>query len=155
MSAPEPSLHHVVIELDPHVLIASEEHQADLIREFQLISLHRDSSEGPPLPRRLADLIVELLRDYQGTQEGNLAAAHEAVARGDATVRLEMDLPVEVVGAVERIRDALEEADAYCRRGDGLLTLASPPGIAETRRWFVAELSRQIEASVTARAAGG
>jgi hypothetical protein len=147
-------LHHVVIEVDAAQLIASEEHQADLIREFQLISF---GPESPALPGRLAELIVETLRDYQGTQEGNLAAAHAALARGDQMVRLEMDLPVEVCGAVQSILGALEEADAYCQRGDGLLTLATPPDIAALRRWFVDELIRQVEASagIRAPAAGG
>ena len=140
-------LHRVVMDVDPELLISSEEHQADLIREFQLISF---GPESPSLPGRLAELIVETLRDYQGAQEANLAAAHEAVARGDRSVHLEMELPAEVVLAVQSILSALEEADAYCHRGDGLLTLATPPEIAALRRWFVEDVARQVEASVRA-----
>jgi hypothetical protein len=136
-------LHRVVIEIDPDLLVRSEEHQADLIREFRLISF----GESGGLPRRLADLVVEILRDYQGVQDDNLAKAHEALRRGDPLVRLEMDLPYEVIEAVERINAALEEADAYCRRGEGLLTMAAPDDIRDARRWFVAEIARQVGAS--------
>ena len=147
-------LHRVVLDVDAELLVASEEHQADLIREFQLISFQPDS---PTLPGRLAELIVETLRDYQGTQEDNLAAAHAALADGERTVHLEMELPAEVVPAVRRVLAALEEADAFCQRGDGLLTPASPPEIAAVRRWFVDELARQIDESerLRAPAAGG
>ena len=152
-----PELHHVELDVEAEVLIASEEHQADLIREFQLISMGAEPGRdgGVPLPRRLADLIVELLRDYTGAQEENLTAAHAAVAQGERTVHLVMDLPVAAVDAIHGILGALEEADDYCRRGEGLLTLATPPRIAEVRRWFVEEVTRQIEASVRARATAG
>ncbi|HEX7166868.1 MAG TPA: hypothetical protein VF230_07795 [Acidimicrobiales bacterium] len=144
-------LHTVVIEMDPRTLVASEEHQADLIREFQLIALStsRAPGEQPPLPGRLADLVVEVLRDYQGVQEENLAKAHAAIERGETVVRLEMLLPAAVVGAVEKILGALEEADAFCRDGVALLTLATPPDVAAARRWFVAEIRRQIERAVS------
>jgi hypothetical protein len=144
--AEQPTLHHVVIDIDPNLVVRSEEHQADLIREFKLMSI---GDASPGAPGRLADLVVEVLRDYQGVQEGNLALAYEAIARGDEVVRLEMDLPFEVIDAVERINGALEEADAFCRRGEGLLTLAAPDDILETRRWFVAEIGRQVRASAT------
>ncbi len=146
-----PRLHRVLIDVDPRILVTSEEHQADLIREFQLISLGPVPGDagGEPLPKRLADLIVEMLAGYQGTQEGNLASAHAALDRGDELVHLEMLLPVEAIGVVEAILGALEEADAYCREGDGLLTLATPPELAQVRRWFAEEVVRQIRASAS------
>ncbi len=156
-----PTLHRVELEVDPAILVASEEHQADLIREFQLISLgalptaaNAAADHGPPLPKRLADLIVELLSDYRGTQEENLTRAHAALEQGDPSVRLEMDLPEATIGAIEGILGALEEADAFCRRGDGLLTLATPTEIAEARRGFFIEVSRQIRASADIERAG-
>jgi hypothetical protein len=139
-------LHRVTIELDAAMLVASEQHQADLIREFQLISLGADAG-ARPLPGRLADLIVETLADYTPVQNANLDAAVAALQRGERRVRLEMDLPAEVVPAVHKILGALEEADTYCRDSGALLTLATPPEIAELRRWFVQEIERQIEAA--------
>ena len=146
MSGPAPpELHDVVIEIDPEVLIESEEHQAGLIREFRLITIgHLSPEDESRVPRRLADLIVEILADYQGVQEQNLQAARAAVERGDRVVRLEMRLPAEVVPAIEKIRDALEEADEYCRSGEGLLTTPASPAVRDARRWFVDEVRRQV-----------
>ena len=39
----------------------------------------------------------------------------------------------------------LEEADDYCRRGDHLLTLATPEEERRFRRWFIGEFVDQIE----------
>jgi anti-sigma B factor antagonist len=37
-----------------------------------------------------------------------------------------------------------EEAEAYCREGIELLTLAAPPEASAFRRWFVGEFARQM-----------
>ena len=138
-------LHEVTIVIDPQLVIESEEHQAGLIREFRLIEIGHDSTgDRSVLPRRLAELIVEMLADYQGVQEENLDAAHAALERGDAVVRLEMMLPSAVLPAVERICDALEEADEFCRGNNGLLTTPATEEIRAARRWFVDEIRRQL-----------
>jgi hypothetical protein len=146
-SSTPPRLYRVVMDLDAETVVASEQHQADLIREFQLIS--HAASDGEPaaeLPGRLADLILETLADYTPVQNENLERSHAALARGDKDVHLEMDLPAEAIPAIEKILGALEEADAYCREG-ALLTLATPPHIADVRRWVVEEVTRQIRAA--------
>jgi len=38
----------------------------------------------------------------------------------------------------------LDEADDYCRRGDHLLTLATPAEELRFRRWFVGEFVEQL-----------
>ena len=38
----------------------------------------------------------------------------------------------------------LDEADEYCRRGDHLLTLATPPEELRFRRWFISEFVDQV-----------
>lgn len=139
----------MVVEVDPRVLIESEEHQAGLIREFRLIAIgHASSEDGSQIPRRLADLIVEVLADYKGVQEQNLDAAHAALERGDRLVRLEMLLPTAAMLAIERIHDALEKADQFCRRGDGLLTMPASDEVRAARRWFVEEARRQLPDTV-------
>lgn len=149
MADPALVLHPVVLDVEAATLVASEQHQAELLREFQLISLSASAEDlERQLPGRLAALIVETLADYTAVQNTNLERTHDALARGDTTVRLEMDLPFAVVAAIEKILAALEEADTYCRRGGALLTLAAPPEVAAFRRWFVVEITRRIERSV-------
>lgn len=147
-------LHRVVIDLDPAMLIRSGAHHADLIREFQLIAMgaELDGAEHKPLPGRLADLINEMLRDYRGVQSANLAQAQEARERGEQQITLVMDLPEAAIDAVQHICGALEEADAYCREGDSLLTLSAPPEVVALRRWFADEIGRQIRASMASEA---
>jgi hypothetical protein len=38
----------------------------------------------------------------------------------------------------------LDEADEYCRRGEHLLTLETPPELVRFRRWYLQEFVNQI-----------
>jgi hypothetical protein len=52
-------------------------------------------------------------------------------------------MPPDVADAVVRAEVLLDEADEYCRRGEHLLTLVTPPDLLELRRWFFAEFIGQ------------
>ena len=54
-------------------------------------------------------------------------------------------VPVEVRQAAIDLGVLLDEADDFCRQGDELLTLATPPRAVAFRRWFLEEFVRQID----------
>lgn len=123
-------------------LDASQWHE-DLMREFALIDLGGEDAGGTTVPARLLSLVSELRARYEQFStpaREQLAAARE---QGRDTTDVTYRVPPEVADAAERFNDLLEEADAFCRRGD-LLTLAAPTEYAAFRRWFLQEFVVQL-----------
>ena len=120
----------------------AQEHHEELMREFQLLALDTDSTH--PVPRRLVDLVDELTNDYAGFTDAPNAARDEAYARGDESVDLTYVVPHSVAQAATRLGEMLDEADDFCRDGDRLLTLATPPDAVALRQWQLGEFARQI-----------
>jgi hypothetical protein len=121
------------------------EQYAELMREFALLTLdRRPPVSGHDVPQRLLDLIAELTAQFGGV--GALAdqTRDRAAARGDVTVDLDYEVPLEVGPAVRHLRDLLDEADDFCRSGESLLTLAATPDVAAFRSWYLDEFTRQI-----------
>ena len=124
----------------------STEHHEELMREFQLLAIDPPTSTpGHEVPTRLLDLIAELNSQYAGVSEAPDAERDAAAARGDESVDLVYQVPVDVVVACERLDALLDEADEFCRAGERLLTLATPPDAAALRRWYLGEFRRQLE----------
>ncbi|HEV3363836.1 MAG TPA: hypothetical protein VG795_06790, partial [Acidimicrobiia bacterium] len=73
------------------------------------------------------------------------AALSQALERGDATVDLVYRVPAQAKEAAAALKDMLEEADEFCRRGTDLLTLASPPRAVAFRNWFLDQFTIQID----------
>lgn len=120
----------------------AEQWHEDLMREFALIDLQDDNGQ-PSVPSRLLALVTEMRDKYEAfgdSARGQLAAARE---RGDASVDVTYTMPADAADAVEHFDELLDEADAFCRRGD-LLTLAAPAELAAFRRWFLHELTVQL-----------
>jgi hypothetical protein len=124
----------------------SQEHIDELLREFTLISAQLSQQPGPSeVPVRLIELVHELTDQYGGLntdQENRLAEAAES---GLDTIDLLYQVPPEAAGATQRLLDILDEADAYCRAGTHLLTLATPPDTARFIRWFLGEFIDQLQ----------
>jgi len=119
--------------------------QADeLIRELTLVGEGlRQRGNVHELPSRLVELVEQLTHTYSAftvEQEDQLA---DALDRGVPTVDLTYRLPASVTDAVQALSDILDEADDYCRAGEHLLTLATPPDLVAYRRWFLDEFVRQ------------
>lgn len=121
---------------------ASQEHVDELLREFALIA--HGEEDHPSVPRRLLDLVAELSVTYAGLSTDTERERDEAIGRGEAEVDLTYRIPVAAVGAVRHLGEMLDEADAYCRQGDHLLTLQTPPDQVRFRRWFLAEFAGQL-----------
>jgi hypothetical protein len=122
----------------------TQEHIDELLREFTLIAARLKEQSGPSdVPVRLIELVEKLTSQYGGLntdQENRLADAADA---GVAELDLVYHVPPDAVGASRELQEMLDQADAYCREGDHLLTLASPPELARFRRWFLDEFINQ------------
>jgi anti-sigma regulatory factor (Ser/Thr protein kinase) len=116
-------------------------HHDALIREFQLLDATNPDHE---LPARLVSLSAELTSRYGSfgaSAQDELAAARlQGVEHIDITYRF----PPEVGPAAARLGELLDEADAYCRAGVDLLTLATPADLVEFRLWMLEEITRQV-----------
>jgi hypothetical protein len=123
----------------------SDEHQADLLREFALLSL--DSGEHIEVPRRLLALVDELEERYSEASAAVDRDRSEAEARGERSVDLVVAVPESAAESARRLLALLEEADEYCRRGEHLLTLESDPEVVAFRRWYLGEFATQVEGS--------
>jgi hypothetical protein len=131
------------LPLDLHV--RSAEHSADLQREFVLIHEGMQATGEPPsVPHRFVELVDMLSARYADVgreQEDELEAA---VAAGERTIDLTFYVPSHTAEACVQLGAVLDEADEYCRQGQHLLTLATPPELVEYRRWYLDEFVRQI-----------
>ncbi|MDQ3107783.1 MAG: hypothetical protein M3Q68_08275, partial [Actinomycetota bacterium] len=53
-------------------------------------------------------------------------------------------VPAEAGPAAADLAALLDEADQYCTMGDYLLTLRTPTGALEYRRWYIGQFVEQI-----------
>jgi len=145
--ATEPARHDELIAVDllglpVQVHQRATEHQLALQREFDILRAGEDLST---VPNRLAALIEELIADYGGLDQQPAAEIDAAAARGDEVVDLRYIVPYEAAEASQRLGEILDEADEFCRSGDELLTLATPPVFVEYRRWFLDQFIAQAD----------
>ena len=121
----------------------SDEHQADLLREFALLSL--DPGDHAEVPRRLLALVAELEERYSEASAAVDRDRSEAEARGARSMDLVVTVPGSAAASARRLLALLEEADDYCRDGEHLLTLESDPEVVAFRRWYLGEFAAQVE----------
>jgi hypothetical protein len=95
-------------------------------------------------PGRLLDLVNQLSAGFGSFSEVQRVEMEEAFARGETAIDLTYHVPPAAAPAAQQLGDMLDEADEYCRRGDHLLTLATPPEELRFRRWFISEFVDQL-----------
>jgi len=130
------------------VQMRSTEHFDELMREFALITIDADrdgDTRSRHVPAQLLDLVQDLNRQYSAFTADVTAERDAAIARGDSQVDLTYRVPPTVVQATRRLEQLLEEADDYCRSGQHLITLETPPESRAFRHWFLSEFVAQIE----------
>lgn len=119
------------------------EHNDELLREFALVEdLHRETGG---VPGRLADLMRQLQQRFSVFTAQPRAALEEAQANDVQEIDLTYRVPPAAREAVITLGQLLDEADEFCRSGEDLLTLATPPDAVAFRRWFLSEFLRQID----------
>lgn len=116
----------------------AQEHSDELMREMALIAEQmRQQGDTAGLPTRLVGLIDQLTGQYSmftTEQEQQLA---DAVAAREESIDLTYRVPHDVAGAASALGAILDEADEFCRDGQHLLTLATPPELVDFRVWFL------------------
>ena len=140
-----PDVH--IRQLPLKVWARTQEHIDELLREFALITVEMQDDTGakPDIPKRLLDLIEQLTERFAGVNTEADNVRDEAYARGDEYVDLTLRLPAVAREATIELGQLLDEADDYCRAGDKLLTLATPPESLAFRRWYLEEVLRQLD----------
>lgn len=97
------------------------------------------------VPVRLLQLVDALTDEFQGISSEADRVRDEARARGDKVVpQLVHHMPEAAAAACVALNDMCDEADEYCRQGEVLLSLASPPEAITFRRWYLGEFTAQL-----------
>jgi hypothetical protein len=127
---------------------AGEEYEA-LFRELRLMKERVDTSpDAPALPERLAVLVSGLGTRFTGLGPGEddvwQAALDEHIELFDWTFAL----PQSAAVTVEFYDAMLDESDEFATSAR-LLTLPASPTSVAVRRWFNAELVRQLNGGVS------
>jgi hypothetical protein len=118
-------------------------HTAELMREFALLKIGTESGTTRQVPERLLDLVADLRARYAGTSADQALELEEAVEADERTHDFTYQVPEGVGEACARLRDLLDEADAFCAQGTALMTLVSPTDQREFRSWYLGEFIRQ------------
>lgn len=121
----------------------AQQHSDELLREMTLIALQ--GSHTHELPVRLTQLAADVQQNFGAFTAAPEAVIDQAVERGDEVVpRLVYHVPASVGAYCRHLIEILEETDEYCRGGEYLLALASPPEIHGYRIWALLEFERQL-----------
>ena len=133
-----------IVGMPMDVYREAAEHTDELMREFALIR-EQDAEDSRAVPRRLLALVDALTDRYSVFTAEQEAQLQEASQRGDATIDLVYCVPPDVKQASIELAAMLDEADTFCREGQDLLTLATPPRAVAFRNWFLDQFVRQID----------
>lgn len=126
------------------LFLESQDHQHDLIREFQLIGFDERSDQATAvISKELAALISDILTRYSRVRSTTRDQALAALDRGEESTTLDVPVVPGMVEALDEWLRLLGVADELCREGS-LLVLASRPEIRRLREWYAAEISRHL-----------
>jgi hypothetical protein len=131
-----------LLRLPLQVWQRTQEHVDGLLREFALIA--QDEEAKAATPGRLLALVQHLTAGFGSFSESQRMEMEEALAHGDTEIDLTYYVPPAAAPAAQQLGDMLDEADEYCRRGDHLLTLATPEEELRFRHWFISEFVDQL-----------
>jgi hypothetical protein len=139
-----------VLRMPLAVSARSTQHFEELMREFALITLdtgrERETTDSMrPVPERLLALVNELTDEFAVFTAAVTAQREEAAARGDLEIDLTYHMPPSAADAVRQLEALLEEVDDFCRSGQHLITLATPPESLAFRQWYLNEFLAQME----------
>jgi anti-anti-sigma factor len=82
---------------------------------------------------------------YASIGHANRQELYAASERGESQIDLSYRVPLDVAGATKRLEEMLNAVDEFCRVGERLLTLATPPDLVAFRTWSLGEFTRQLE----------
>jgi anti-sigma regulatory factor (Ser/Thr protein kinase) len=139
VAAAEPGSARVVLHDVPVALaLAFDLHLSGLVREAQLATA--TAVDGQRVARRLR----VILEAYSATLAMGVVTARAASARGETTVTIDYDVPLEVLADGDRVLRLLDTADELCRQGV-LLSLPASTEVRGYRTWCLEETIRQAQ----------
>lgn len=127
------------LPLDIHRQAA--QHSEEVMREFAHMA---DDPDNAHAPARLIFLHRQLQERFAPFTQGTQTELEAAMGRGDKTIDLTYEVPIEVGDAVHDLAALLDEVDDYCEAGEYLLALKTPPRALAYRRWFLEEFAEQV-----------
>ena len=146
MSVTSPLIEVHLLALPVRLAARSQQHFEELMREFILIAAgqHEGHSEHE-VPARLMTLVETLGQQFGAVADPAEARLADAIDRGDQVINDHvLQVPAEAGPAAHAFWDLIDEADEYCRRGQHLLTLATPPDCVAYRTWYLGQVITQI-----------
>ena len=135
-----------LLQLPVTLAVKAQQHFEEMMREFTLVATGAHSPHPDHhLPTRLMQLVDGLVERFANTTDDADRRLAAAIERGDQTIDDHViEIPAEAGPASQALGDMIDEADEYCRRGEHLLTLATPADCVAYRRWYLAEIIEQI-----------
>jgi hypothetical protein len=147
MSEEEPLVAVHLLALPVPLAAKSQQHFEELMREFALIAgEHQQGHPDHHVPARLMNLVEHLVAQFGATTNDAEQRLADAIDNGDAVIDDHvLEVPAEAGPASQALGDLIDEADEYCRRGQHLLTLATPADCVAYRRWYLAQVITQLQ----------
>lgn len=135
-----------LLSLPVQLWAASQEHVDELVREFTLMAAaaERSGVADSAAPARLLGLVAELTGRFAGSADAQRARLFAAAAAGEESIDVVHLLPPAAGAASAQLGGALDAADAYCRTGQHLLTLATPDDLVLFRHWYLQQVVDQL-----------
>jgi anti-anti-sigma factor len=125
----------------------SSAHQEAVQREFDIL---RGSLPMEAAPNRFKALTDDLDLRFARAGDPITAQLEEAARKGEMSIDITAKLPQGVGSAALQLGEMMAEVDEYCRKGESLLTVATPPDLVLFREWFLGEVHRQIDQGLPA-----
>lgn len=137
-TSPANHVHVEVREVPLRTLHASQTQWSELRREVRLLALaHEDDY---PLAKSLSELFADIDRILrEGIHSDDIESA---LASGEATTDLRVELPKASAETIEQFVELLDLADEFCQK-QRLLSLARTPEQRRFQRWLFGEFVRQ------------
>jgi hypothetical protein len=142
VSASRPSVVHLD-GVPVRVFLESQDHQHDLVREFQLLQIGEQELGLPEPPHELARLVADILSRYSDVRSTTREQAVDALRRGDETTTLVVPVRPGMAVALKEWLRLLDTADRICASGQ-LLLVASSAEVRDLRRWYVEQITAQL-----------
>jgi anti-anti-sigma factor len=109
------------------------------------MDLLRAAEPVDAVPNRLLSLLEDLDRRFGDLNDPAWDQLRVAEERGEETANVVFEVPPPAAAAARELGAMMSEVDEFCRSGDHLMTLATPPEIVSFRQWLIDEFTRQID----------
>ncbi|MCU1676337.1 MAG: hypothetical protein JWM93_1095, partial [Frankiales bacterium] len=135
-----------ILELPVPLRERATEHSEELLREMTLISQQLSDDRAGALPSRLLQLVAEVRSNFAIFTTSANHVLEQAAEQGVPVIgEIVYNVPVSTGDYCRHLIDIVEETDQYCRDGEHLLTLATPPEVLAYLRWILGEFVRQTQ----------